>query len=140
MRGLRCTMADAATNEIPIEAWDTILFEKFVRFRPMLMLGLAIHGAEALRRHPFAPGERVLDVGCGFGDTTQEIAAQVGAIGAAVGVDCSKNFIALGDKEAREASLSQASYFVADVQSESLGGPYDHAFARFGTMFFNMPG
>jgi SAM-dependent methyltransferase len=29
---------------------------------------------------------------------------------------------------------------VADVEADHLGGPYDAAFARFGTMFFNMPG
>ena len=29
---------------------------------------------------------------------------------------------------------------LADVERDDLGGPYDEAFARFGTMFFNMPG
>ncbi len=36
--------------------------------------------------------------------------------------------------------MANVKFFVADVQSESLRGPYDHAFARFGTMFFNTPG
>src|SRR5262249_16326328 len=78
------------------------------------------------------------DVGCGFGDTTRQIAAQVGAKGEALGVDCSKNFIDLAHKEG--GGVANADYFVADVQTQDLRGPYDHAFARFGTMFFNLPG
>jgi ubiquinone/menaquinone biosynthesis C-methylase UbiE len=126
-------------NSIPIEAWNTILFEKFVRFRDTLTTGLAAHSDEALRRRPYPPGARVLDVGCGFGDTTQQIAGQVGS-GAAIGVDCASNFIAAAAREAKEAKVANASFFVADVQSDDLKGPYDHAFSRFGTMFFNLPG
>lgn len=126
------------SNDIPIEAWDTVLFDKWMRFRDVVTMGLKPHGDEALKRYPFPAGARVLDVGCGFGDTTRQIAAQVGAKGEALGVDCSKNFIDLANKE--DGGVANASYFVADVQSENLRGPYDHAFARFGTMFFNLPG
>lgn len=131
-------MSDA-DNTIPIEAWNTILFEKFCRFRDTLTKGLSGHSDELLRRHPYPPGARVLDVGCGFGDTAQQIARQVGAQGAVTGVDCAKNFIDGAAKEAREAKVSNLSFFVADVQSENLRGPYDHVFSRFGTMFFNLP-
>ena len=127
-------------NEIPIEAWNTILFEKFVRFRHIVTNGLAKHGEQALRERPYAPGDHVLDIGCGFGDTTLAIGGQVTASGRAVGVDCAENFVAVASKEAAEAGLQNVSYFVADVQGDDLRGPYDHAFARFGTMFFNLPG
>ncbi len=49
--------------------------------------GLGAHGEEALRLEPPQPGQRVLDIGCGFGDTTQRIAGLVGASGEALGVD-----------------------------------------------------
>lgn len=124
-------------NAIPVEAWNTVLFDKFVRFRRVMTQGLSAHGDQALRR-TYPVGARVLDIGCGFGDTTQQIAAQVGPSGAAVGVDCASNFIDLAAKESKD--LANASFFVADVQSEDLRGPYDAAFARFGTMFFNLPG
>ncbi|HWC62201.1 MAG TPA: class I SAM-dependent methyltransferase, partial [Rhizomicrobium sp.] len=124
-------------NSIPIEAWNTVLFEKFLRFRDTLTTGLSAHSDEALRRHPYPPGARVLDIGCGFGDTTQQIARQIGG-GTAVGVDCAANFIAAAQRETGE--VANASFFVADVQSDDLNGPYDHAFSRFGTMFFNLPG
>src|SRR6185436_8330187 len=95
---------------------------------------------ELLRRWPYPSGARVLDIGCGFGDTTQLIAQQVGPAGTAVGVDCAANFIDLCTREAAAAGIANASFFVADVQSDDLRGPYDEIFSRFGTMFFNLPG
>jgi ubiquinone/menaquinone biosynthesis C-methylase UbiE len=132
-------MSDA-DNSIPIEAWNTVLFEKFCRFRYVLTTGLSDHSNEALRRRRYRAGTRVLDIGCGFGDTTLEIAKQVAPAGHAVGVDCAKNFIDLAAREAAEAAAPNTSFFAADVEGEDLRGPYDHAFSRFGTMFFNRPG
>jgi ubiquinone/menaquinone biosynthesis C-methylase UbiE len=126
-------------NEGAIEAWNTILFDKFLRFRRIVTDGFAEHGARPLRERSYPAGARVLDVGCGFGDTTLAIAAQVGPEGRAVGVDCGERFIQIAEKERRELGLGEASYFVADVQRDDLLGPYDHAFARFGTMFFASP-
>ena len=37
-------------NTIPIEAWNTVLFEKFCRFRHVLSHGLAGHSDELFRR------------------------------------------------------------------------------------------
>jgi len=97
-------MSDA-DNAIPIEAWNTVLFEKFCRFRYVLTQGLSGHSDELLRRKPPASGARVLDVGCGFGDTTQRIAARLDPGGEAVGVDCAPNFIACASREAAQASI-----------------------------------
>ncbi len=130
----------SSNNDIPIAAWNTVLFQKFVRFRHALTVGLSDHSDEAFRREPYPTGARVLDVGCGFGDTTQQIAAQLGPEGAATGVDCAENFVEIAASEAKRAGVRNASFLVADVQSDNLRGPYDHAFSRFGTMFFNLPG
>ena len=127
-------------NDIVIEAWNTVLFDKFVRFKHLLVDGLAPHSDEALARHAHPPGARVLDIGCGFGDSTVQIAAHVGAAGTAVGVDCAANFIQVAKDDAARAGTANATFFVADVQADDLRGPYDHAFARFGTMFFMNPG
>jgi ubiquinone/menaquinone biosynthesis C-methylase UbiE len=132
-------MSDTA-NTIPIEAWNTVLFEKFSRFRDIVTEGLSGHSDELLRRRPYRSGARVLDIGCGFGDTTQQIAEQVGPAGTAVGVDCAPNFIDLCARETTAAGIANASFFVADVQGDDLHGPYDQIFSRFGTMFFNLPG
>ncbi len=128
------------STRIIVEAWNTVLFEKFCRFKHLLVSGLSQHGAAALERCRHPEGARVLDVGCGFGDSTLRIASRVGPRGEAVGVDCAENFVKAAEAEALSQGVSNARFFVADVQWGELRGPYDCAFARFGTMFFQMPG
>ena len=128
------TGIDSADNAIPIEAWNTVLFETFCRFRYVLSQGLSGHSDELFRRKPYPAGASVLDVGCGFGDTARQIAGQVRPVGQAVGVDCAENFIDVANREASQASIGNASFFVADAQCDDLRGPYDHAFSRFGTL------
>lgn len=128
------------SNDVVIEAWNTVLFEKFSRFKYLFIEGYASISEEILGRAKFAPGAKVLDVGCGFGDCTIEIAKNLGDEGVAFGVDCAANFVAESKKMAAEADAKNARFFVADVEIDDLGGPYDEAFARFGTMFFNLPG
>src|SRR4051794_31127837 len=126
-------------NAEAIEAWDGVLFDRFVQYRHLVVMGLAPHGTEALRRHPPRAGERVVDIGCGFGDSAQEIAGLVGPEGAVLGVDAAPRFIAAATSEAAEAGVANVSFAVVDVQAQPLPGPFDVAFARFGTMFFANP-
>jgi ubiquinone/menaquinone biosynthesis C-methylase UbiE len=130
----------AVSNDIVVEAWNTVLFEKFVRFKHLLIDGLSGHSDEALARHPHPKGSRVLDVGCGFGDSSRRIAKTVAPEGEVVGVDCAQNFVDAAAGESEKAGINNTSFFLADVQLEDLRGPYDYAFARFGTMFFMSPG
>lgn len=127
-------------NSIIVEAWNTILFEKFCRFKHLLVDGLSQHSDAAFERCRYPAGARVLDVGCGFGDSTLRIARCVAPDGEALGVDCAENFIRAARAEAEKAQVRNARFFVGDAQWGDLRGPYDHAFARFGTMFFEMPG
>lgn len=129
----------AAANAEAIEAWDGPLFDRFVQFRHLLVSNLAPHGTEALRIHPPEEGARVVDVGCGFGDSALEIAELVGPAGAVVGVDASPRFIESATREAAEAGAVNVSFAVADVEAAPLEGPFDVAFSRFGTMFFANP-
>jgi SAM-dependent methyltransferase len=125
-------------NEEAIRAWDGPLFDVFQAFRPELVNTLAVHGERALSLHPPAPGARVLDIGCGFGDTTLRIAELVGPEGEAVGIDAAPRFIEAASADGER--VPNARFLVADPQTQSdLGGPYDAAFARFGTMFFANP-
>jgi SAM-dependent methyltransferase len=126
-------------NAEATEAWDGPLFDRFVQYRHIVVTGLAAHGDAALELYPPPPGGRVVDIGCGFGDTTQRIAQLVGPEGEAVGVDVSPRFIEAARREAAEAGVANARFFAADVQIADLGGPYDHAFSRMGTMFFANP-
>jgi SAM-dependent methyltransferase len=127
-------------NAEAIAAWDGPLFDRFVRFREVMTTGLGSHGEEALRRHPPQPGERVLDIGCGFGDTTQRIAGLVGPGGEAVGVDAAPRFIEAAVAEAAEAGVRNTAFLCADVELPlPVEQPFDRAFSRMGTMFFNNP-
>jgi ubiquinone/menaquinone biosynthesis C-methylase UbiE len=129
----------ADVNEEAVRAWDGPLFDRFVQFREIVTTGLGVHGEAALGLFPPVAGERVLDVGCGFGDTTQRIAGLVGADGEVVGVDAARQFIEVARREAEAAGVRNVQFDVADVQVADLGGPYDLAFSRFGTMFFANP-
>lgn len=133
------TEPEVAPNAEATEAWDGPLFAVFEKFREAMTPGLDAQGRAALEVSPPSAGDRVLDIGCGFGDTTRQIAAIVGPDGEAVGVDVSPRFIEAAAAEARGASIGNAAFGVLDVQTDDLGGPYDLAFSRFGTMFFANP-
>jgi SAM-dependent methyltransferase len=129
----------AAENEEATEAWSGVLFDRFVEYRDLIVRGLADHGDVAMSIHPPAPGDRVLDIGCGFGDTTQRLAELVGPDGEALGVDVSEPFVEASIAEAKEAGARKVSFRAGDVQVMDLEGPYDYVFSRMGIMFFANP-
>ena len=95
-------------NAIVVEAWNTVLFDKFVRFKHLLIAGpVRPQRRRCSARRPFPPGARVLDVGCGFGDSTIRIARRSAPDGEAVGVDCAENFIAAAREEAQAAGAGE---------------------------------
>lgn len=130
-------MIGAADNAEAIEAWNSVLFDKFVKYRHAIVPALRRHGERALARHAPPPGARVVDLGCGFGDTTVEVARLVGPSGRATGLDAAPRFIAAARAEA--TGIANARFEVADIEAGVPGGPYDLAFSRMGTMFFASP-
>ncbi len=126
----------APENEEATEAWSGVLFDRFVQYRELVVAGLKAHGDAAMRLHPPEAGDRVIDIGCGFGDTTQQLAALVGSNGHATGVDVSEPFVEASIDEARKAGVQNVDFFATDVQVGDLRGPYDYAFSRMGVMFF----
>jgi ubiquinone/menaquinone biosynthesis C-methylase UbiE len=126
-------------NDEAIRAWNGVLFDRFLQFRRILTTGLGAHGEVALRADPPAPGDRVLDIGCGFGDTTQELARLVGPEGEAIGIDAAERFVELAREEATRDGVANARFLVGDVQAMTLEEHFDYAFSRFGTMFFANP-
>jgi SAM-dependent methyltransferase len=126
-------------NDETTRAWNGVLFDKWVRFKHLLTAGLADHGLALMARQPPEPGSRVLDLGCGFGDTTQKLAEKLGPRGEAVGVDIAQNFIDASARDAGEAGVANARFVRADIQVDDLGGPFDAAYARFGMQFVAAP-
>jgi SAM-dependent methyltransferase len=129
----------AAENREATEAWSGPLFERFVQYRDLVAGGLGAHGDAAMAAHPPRPGDRVVDLGCGFGDTTQRLAELVGADGEALGVDVSEPFVELARREAEEAAVDNVRFEVGDVQVTEFDQTFDYAFSRMGIMFFANP-
>jgi SAM-dependent methyltransferase len=127
----------AASNLEAAAAWSGPLFDRFVKYRDLVAGGLGAHGEEAMRLHPPERGQRVLDLGCGFGDTTQRLAELVGPEGEVVGLDVSEPFVALARREAE--GVANVSFECVDVQVGELGEGFDYAFSRMGLMFFASP-
>jgi ubiquinone/menaquinone biosynthesis C-methylase UbiE len=126
-------------NDEVARAWNGVLFEKFTRFKHLLTAGLSRHGDALLRRSPPEAGWRIVDLGCGFGDMTRQLAKQLGEGGEAVGVDVAENFVKVATTDAEQAGEKRAKFFRADVQVDDLRGPHDAAYARFGMQFFASP-
>jgi SAM-dependent methyltransferase len=129
----------APDNAEATEAWSGPLFEIFLKYRDLTTGGLGAHGEVAMRSNPPRPGERAIDIGCGFGDTTQRLAELVGPEGSVLGVDVSAPFIETARTEAEEAGLGNIEFRLADVQTLQLPQEFDYAFSRMGIMFFANP-
>tara|TARA_R110002096_G_scaffold433887_4_gene653871 strand:- start:6936 stop:7817 length:882 start_codon:yes stop_codon:yes gene_type:complete len=128
-----------SANANIIEAWNTVLFDKFTTYKHLLVDGLGQHGSKLFEHVPPVKNSSILDIGCGFGDTSAQLAERVGTLGSVVGVDCAPNFIRESERLRDKEGLLNLSFLCADVQSESLGENYDAAYSRFGTMFFTSP-
>ena len=86
------------------------------------------------------PGARVVDIAAGAGDQTLDIARRVGAEGGVLATDVSPAILALAQKNAKAAGLTQVSTQVADAQSLGLAGAeFDAAVCRLGLMFCRSP-
>ena len=85
-----------------------------------------------------APGSSVLDVGCGCGALTLEIARLVGPSGRVTGIDISEPM--LGRAQERLRATSNASFRLADAAEVPLdAAATDLMVSRFGVMFFGDP-
>jgi ubiquinone/menaquinone biosynthesis C-methylase UbiE len=129
----------AASNDKFTAFWNDVLADKFELFRHILLDGLSYHSRVPLSALKLAPGSKVLDVGCGWGDTAIELARMVGFTGSVVGLDCCDAFLEKGRKDAQREGLTNVRFIDADVQSYAFQAEYDFCFSRFGMMFFSSP-
>ena len=125
-------------NVYQVADWKGQSGERWVTYQARLDAMMAVFGQAAIEAAAPATGERVLDVGCGAGASSLDLAARVGAGGHVLGVDISEPLI--GRARALAPQDTPAVFQVADASSTELPqGAFDILFSRFGVMFFDDP-
>jgi SAM-dependent methyltransferase len=125
-------------NRAQMDYWNEQTGPKWVAQQGELDRLLATLGTAAMDRLALRSGRRVLDVGCGCGHTTLELARRVGPTGGVLGVDVSGPMLARARETAR--SLPNVAFLQADAQTHRFEpASVDAIFSRFGVMFFADP-
>src|ERR1700723_1874340 len=128
----------AAANADQIVYWNQTVGPAWVAMQDGLDAQLRPLGALAMAALAPAEGERLIDVGCGCGDTPLALARRVGPGGAVTGADISGPMLAVARSRADAAQIAQARFIQADAQVHAFE-PADGVFSRFGGMFFEGP-
>lgn len=134
-------MTDA--NIAQADYWNGGAGQTWVEINRLLDMELRPLGREAQSALAPRPGERVIDIGSGAGDTSLDLAQAVGPEGSVLGVDISRLLLDLAVRRAADAGLAvrfeAADAQVSDLSALGGGERFDAAFSRFGVMFFADP-
>lgn len=117
-------------DELRVRAWAEV--------RELVERQLAPLGWRALAALAPQPGESVLDIGCGGGETTLDLARAVAPDGRVVGIDLSAAVLAFARRAAE--GCARVRFVHADAQLFPFEpASFDAAFSRFGVTFFTDP-
>ncbi|HEY8514409.1 MAG TPA: class I SAM-dependent methyltransferase [Candidatus Binatia bacterium] len=134
------TLAASGPNAEQIRYWNELAGPRWVSFQAALDAQLGWLGERTMDRAAIASGESVLDVGCGCGATSLELARRVGPTGRVLGLDISGPMLEVARERARGAGATNVSFALADAQTHALEqAAFDVVFSRFGVMFFAEP-
>ena len=122
------------------EFWNGEGGEKWLRFQDKMDASLKPLGQAAMAVAGFSAGWGVIDVGCGCGDTSIEIARRVGHGGHVHGIDISRPILARAKERAEYAAAENVVFECGDAQTHGFApATFDAVFSRFGVMFFEDP-
>ena len=129
----------AADNSEQIAEWNGVLGQKWVSMQREIDRIVVPFGYAALDVAAPKSGERVIDVGCGCGDTSIQIARKVGTSGSVLGVDVSQPMLEVARSRAALAKHPHLEFRDGDASAAALPVDQDLLFSRFGVMFFGQP-
>lgn len=133
-------MASTNPNANQHQEWNNATGRRWLERHEAVDRQLAPFGRRAMDRADIGAGQRVLDVGCGCGETTLELARRVGAGGSVTGIDISRLLIERACQLAAESRLANILFEEADAQTFPFPPQsFDAVFSRFGIMFFDDP-
>ena len=133
-------IATAKTNEEQSHHWNEVAGPIWVERQDVLDRMIGTFSQQALdRTTSFNAGESVLDVGCGTGQTTIEIARRVAPNGRVVGLDISRPMLAAAQRRPVPPGAVAIEFREADAQVTPIERAFDVVFSRFGVMFFADP-
>src|SRR3981189_1652704 len=112
------------SNAAQIEDWKAAVGRTWTQFQEQLERQLDPLGREALRALAPMPGEHILDIGCGCGATTLDLAVRVGPVGSVVGVDISVPMLDVARRRPRPADAGAAEYTQRAAQYDPLGAGF----------------
>ena len=120
--------------------WNELGGPKWVDLQEALDEQFAPLGAAAMDRAQVGPGDRILDIGCGCGHTSLELARRVRPNGSVLGNDISTPMLERAEARANEAGIANVRFKNADAQIYAFEpSVFDLIYSRFGVMFFDDP-
>ncbi len=129
----------ATDNSEQIADWNGIMGRQWADRQREIDSSIAPFGDAALQAAAPLPGERVIDIGCGCGDTSIALAQKVGAAGAVLGVDISAPMLEVARTRASSLRLPHLEFREADASAADFPARNDLLYSRFGVMFFAQP-
>lgn len=129
-----------AANADQTEFWNSAPGQRWVTYQEALDQRLAPMTEALMERAGVCSGEAVIDVGCGAGTTTLQLAAAVGAHGSVLGVDISEPLLAAARRRVLQSGQTTVRLLRADAQTHRFERAcHDRVVSRFGVMFFDDP-
>lgn len=134
------TAPSARPNAGQIEAWNGAMGERWLKQYDVIASQIAPLGERVMDHLAVGAAERVLDIGCGTGDTTRALGRRVGAAGHVLGIDISRPLLDAARRRAAEESAANVAFAEADAQTHRFTpASFDALYSRFGVMFFEDP-